>query len=302
MPPTPKVKPKHWGKADKKYLSNLIRKGDNNITNTSYKNIKDIRREYFSHCNIKNFHRNFYNFAASLGLETEYNGARQFKTSKLGYLYFILILIVSHIFPSLVLSENGEEKVNHDNEDNIENNTKDSTNYNNGDNNDNEDNNTLMPPKEKPAAAWKTAAKNQNKDDKITHLLATKPPAISTFSTKVANPLAVSYYADGAHNYAGVVIRVNRTMEYGENEVQVAKDGRSILFVGPICANKKILNKKMKDDYRKSCALVVAWDDTVQEMEAKKVQSKNRLFWGKPQVVWLKWKCTGMPTAVNKHD
>jgi hypothetical protein len=29
---------------------------------------------------------------------------------------------------------------------------------------------------------------------------------------------------------------------------------------------------------------------------------KNGLFWGKLQVVWLKWKCTSMPTTVNKHD
>jgi hypothetical protein len=28
----------------------------------------------------------------------------------------------------------------------------------------------------------------------------------------------------------------------------------------------------------------------------------NGLFWGEPQVVRLRWKCTGTPTAVNKHD
>jgi hypothetical protein len=58
----------------------------------------------------------------------------------------------------------------------------------------------------------------------------------------------------------------------------------------------------MKNDYRKSCSLVIAWDNTVQEMEAKKVHSKNGLFRGKPQVAQLKWNCTGTPTATNKHD
>jgi hypothetical protein len=52
LPPTPKVKAKHWGKADKKYLSDLISEGDVNRTDTSYKNIKDIQREYFPHHGI----------------------------------------------------------------------------------------------------------------------------------------------------------------------------------------------------------------------------------------------------------
>jgi hypothetical protein len=37
-------------------------------------------------------------------------------------------------------------------------------------------------------------------------------------------------------------------------------------------------------------------------MQAKNVRPVNGLFWGKPQVVRLRWKCTGTPTAVNKHD
>ncbi len=58
----------------------------------------------------------------------------------------------------------------------------------------------------------------------------------------------------------------------------------------------------MKDKYHESCARVIAWDATVQEMEAKKVHSKTGLFWGKRQVAWLKWKCTGTPTSINNHN
>ncbi len=37
-------------------------------------------------------------------------------------------------------------------------------------------------------------------------------------------------------------------------------------------------------------------------MDAKKVHSEHGLFWGKPQVAYLMWKCTGTPIAADKHD
>jgi hypothetical protein len=85
--------------------------------------------------------------------------------------------------------------------------------------------------------------------------------------------------------------------------VQVAKDGHSILFVRAIHAklfDKIILKKIMKDNYHEGSACVIAWDDMVQEMEGKKVHPKHGLFWGKPQVVYLKWKCTGTFIVIDK--
>ena len=38
------------------------------------------------------------------------------------------------------------------------------------------------------------------------------------------------------------------------------------------------------------------------EMQQKNVRPLNGLFWGEPQVVQLRWKCTGTPTRVDKHD
>jgi hypothetical protein len=103
-----------------------------------------------------------------------------------------------------------------------------------------------MPPKEKPAVAQKTAKKKSNKDDKTMHPPTAKPLIISTsnFSIEATNPLTVSYYADGAHDYANVVIRVNGTMRKGEYQVQVAKDGHSILFVCSIRSFDKKISKK----------------------------------------------------------
>ena len=85
----------------------------------------------------------------------------------------------------------------------------------------------------------------------------------------------------------------------------MAEDGLLVLFFCAICScsyDKKILWKIMGENYRKSSACVVAWDDTVLVMQNKKLCPKNGLFWGEPQVVRLRWKCTGTPTAVNKHD
>ncbi len=45
-----------------------------------------------------------------------------------------------------------------------------------------------------------------------------------------------------------------------------------------------------------------AWDDTALKMQEKNVISKNGLYWGRPQVLRLKWKCTGTPTSCDKHN
>jgi hypothetical protein len=58
----------------------------------------------------------------------------------------------------------------------------------------------------------------------------------------------------------------------------------------------------MGEQYHEGHARVIAWDDTVQEMKGKKVYPKNGLYWGSPQVAYLKWKCTGMLIATNKLD
>jgi hypothetical protein len=97
--------------------------------------------------------------------------------------------ILSHIFPSLVLSE-GEEEVNHDDRDDADHNAEDvAAAANDNNNNDNKDNyDTIMPPKEKPAAATKTAEKKTNKDGQIMHLPAPKLRKISTSQSRRKTP------------------------------------------------------------------------------------------------------------------
>ena len=83
------------------------------------------------------------------------------------------------------------------------------------------------------------------------------------------------------------------------------KDSLSVSFVRAISSrsfDKKILRKIMGTEYRESSSHIVAWDNMALEMQSKNVRPVNGLFWGEPQVVRLRWKCAGTPTAVNKHD
>jgi hypothetical protein len=167
-----------------------------------------------------------------------------------------------------------------------------------------------MPPKVMPLPK-----KTTNKD--IAAAAAKPPPppaaaaaaaaaAATSFSVDAEDPLTAHYYAEGAYDYADVVFRVNGTMQKSEYQVRVAKDGLLVSFFRAISSmsfDKKILCKIMGAEYRdESSSLVVAWDDTALAMQAKNVRPVNGLFWGEPQVAWLMWKCTGTPTAVNKHD
>ena len=164
-----------------------------------------------------------------------------------------------------------------------------------------------MPPKVKPLPTKPTK--------KDTAAASAKPPppaaaaaapaAATSFSIDAEDPITVSDYAVGAYDYADVVFRINGTMQKSEYQVRVAEDGLSVSFVRAISSrsfDKKILRKIMGTEYRESSSRVVAWDDTALEMQAKNVRPVNGLFWGEPQVARLKWKCTGTPTAVNKHD
>ncbi len=133
---------------------------------------------------------------------------------------------MSLTFPSLVISEGEEEDdLDHDAEDvaataAVDDNEEENNDDDDDDNDDNDDDET-MPPKVKPvtAAASKTAKKKTKKADEIALLPAPKLPDIRTYSIKAEDPFTISYYANGKHDYADIVIRVNRTMEYGEYEV-----------------------------------------------------------------------------------
>ena len=69
-----------------------------------------------------------------------------------------------------------------------------------------------------------------------------------------------------------------------------------------IAVPSDVVAEDLGEDPSKISSRVVAWDNTALAMQAKNVRPVNGLFWGEPQVARLRWKCTGTPTAVNKHD
>jgi hypothetical protein len=147
--------------------------------------------------------------------------------------------IVSRIFPS---DDKEEDNADHNAEDAA-------TAAPIADNDDKDNDGTIMPPRVKSAAATtatKTAKKKPKKANEITHLPAPKLSEILNFPIKAEDFLTILYYANGKHNYADVVFRVNGTMEYGEYKVRVAKDGCLILFVHAIHARlfDKIIQKE----------------------------------------------------------
>jgi len=52
--------------------------------------------------------------------------------------------------------------------------------------------------------------------------------------------------------------------------------------------------------YSSSSHRAVAYDDIAQEMQDENVRPENQLFWGAPQVVRLKWECTGTFLIVKR--
>jgi hypothetical protein len=67
------------------------------------------------------------------------------------------------------------------------------------------------------------------------------------------------------------------------------------------CFTKEIIRGIMGDAYSECHHRVISYDDIEQEMQTKKMRSKNKLFGGKPQVVHLKRGCTGTHKKIKRN-
>jgi predicted porin len=129
------------------------------------------------------------------------------------------------------------------------------------------------------------------------------PKSLITFSIDSTDKFSVSYYCEGTQDYADVTFHINGVLRECDFRVTIGDNGKSVLWqraVEAICYSKELLKSIMGRDYSPANNRVVAYDDVAQEMLAKKVRPENKLYWGTPQVVRLKWECTGTPTIIKR--
>jgi hypothetical protein len=170
-----------------------------------------------------------------------------------------------------------------------------------------DDNYATMPPKlkappRKPAGAKKKMKGESDDDVAVMPPPAPKPP--ENFSVDSTDKFLMSYHTKGKQDVADVMFHVNGVLRDTDYHVSVAVDRKSISWqhaIHTICLSKKILEAILKNGNSASSHRAVAYDDVAQDMQEKKVRPKHKLFWGAPQVVRIKWECTGA-TAIFKRD
>ena len=117
------------------------------------------------------------------------------------------------------------------------------------------------------------------------------------------NKFLGSYYCEGMQDYADMVVHINGVLRGGDYHMSIATDGKSILWqrgVQAICFTKYIVKSILKDSYSPLSHCTVTYDNVTQEMKVKKVLPENKQFWGAPQVMRIKWECTGTFSIIKR--
>jgi hypothetical protein len=152
------------------------------------------------------------------------------------------------------------------------------------------------------AAAKKTTAAAAKKTPAAAAVATMSPPPqkIALFSLDTRDAAIVAYYNDEGVDYAEVEIHVNGVVPLGTYRFALAEDGMSITWqrgIDKVCLNKDRLRGVMRDKFSSSSSRVVAYCDATQEMHRNKVSpDAGGQYWGAPQVIRLREKCTGTPT------
>ena len=158
----------------------------------------------------------------------------------------------------------------------------------------NNEDNEEMPPKTKPAAK---AASTRVTD--VTPSAARKPRIEKPFLLDVHDGFVVVYYTEDGLDYAEVEIIVNGVLPKNGYRFDVLPDGMAITWMRAfhrVCFTKDHLRATMGASYSLSNNRVTAYDNVTEEMKKAKVTpDASDLYWGEPQVVPLKSKCTGTP-------
>ena len=171
---------------------------------------------------------------------------------------------------------------------------------------DDDDNYATMPPKLK-VPPRKPGAEKKIKGESDDDVAAMPPPAPKppvNFSIDSTDKFLVAYHCKGSQDLADVAFHVNGVLHADiDYRVSVAADRNYISWqraIRTICFSKRILEAILKAECSASSHRTVAYDDVVQEMHEKKILPERKLYWGAPQVVRLKWECTGVTTIIKR--
>ena len=165
-----------------------------------------------------------------------------------------------------------------------------------------------MPPKLK-APRRKPAGSKKTKVDSAAAAATPPPPAPKpkppeTFSVDSTDKFLVAYHTKGKHDVADVMFHINGVLCNIDYRVSVAADRKSVSWqraINSVCFSKKILEAILKNGNSASSHRAVTYNDVTQEIQEKKIRPEHKLFWGAPQVVHIKWECTGA-TTIFKRD
>ena len=150
-----------------------------------------------------------------------------------------------------------------------------------------------MSTKKPPAVAKATSTKPA----KVVISIPAKKIALYHLDT--CDAAIVAYYSDGGVDYAEVEVHVNGGLPPGTYRFSLAENGMTISFsrgISAVCFDTKRFRGVMGPKYSQSSSWVMAFDNAVQAMYHNKVTpDTGGQYWGAPQVINLREKCTGTP-------
>jgi hypothetical protein len=166
------------------------------------------------------------------------------------------------------------------------------------------DNYATMPPKLKPLPRKPGTKKTKGESNDVAAMPTSAPKPPENFSVDSTDKFLVSYHCEGSQDLTDVAFQVNGVLRADINYcMSIATDRKSILWqcaIQSICFSKKILTAILKEGYSPSSHRTIAYDDVAQEMQEKKIHPKHKLYLGAPQVVRIKWECTGTTTIIKQ--
>jgi len=149
------------------------------------------------------------------------------------------------------------------------------------------------------AAAKKAAAGSKTSGETDADYAKEEPIRVVSkmYGLETYDKHAVTEYADGANDYYVIQFYVTGAVWDGGYLATLSEDGYTLKWSRPIeglLFRMEHLKSIMGDDYSPSHVRVRAFDNVTQTMFKDKVEpDANGLYWGKPQEIHLKEKCTG---------